>query len=92
MSFILKLLIYIVMLLIEGLQSAIFFTYNLLNGILSRLEKLIVLFAPVVVYNIIDNLYNITPKITLYIMGVFQQCLSLLSSGTLTQLIETLPK
>lgn len=92
MSLLLKLLVFIVLLVFETLQDIAILLYRSANYIILKIEKLIVLFAPVVVYNIIDNLYNITPKITMYAIGVFQQCLSLLSSETLTQLIETLPK
>ena len=75
LSLVFKVLFFILL----TLESLIYFSLNRLEKSLNYLGKLIVLFLPVIVYNILDNLYHITPRLVIEIMGLFELCLSLLS-------------
>lgn len=41
--------------------------------------KVLAIVAPIAIYNVLDNMYAITPKLTIYAMGLINLCLSLLS-------------
>ena len=81
MSIILKLLMFLGLFLLEGITSLMEFIIRMINKTFIIAEKVILLFIPIVIYSLVDHQYNITPRITLYIMGVIQQCLNFMSTG-----------
>jgi hypothetical protein len=86
LHFIVKLIILAFTLLETVAQSIV----NCFNRSISLLGRLIVAFTPVVVYNIIDSSYNVTPRLIIFIMGVINTCLNLISSLSLETLMQSL--
>ncbi len=85
-------LIKIVYLILRGIYHLIDWFLDLgvraAEKVCSFALRVLTMFAPVIIYNILDASYNLTPRIVLAIIGAVRSCLSLLSSETLTQLLR----
>lgn len=77
LGFILKICTLIFLLL----ETIVYYLLNRLDKTVIFIGKALALIAPMAIYNIIDHMYNITPKLTIYIMGLVNICQNLLSSG-----------
>lgn len=64
------------------LEDLAFYVSRSLDKIIQKTAKLLLFVVPIIVYNIIDNVYSITPKLTIYIMGVVNICLNFMSTVT----------
>jgi len=71
------------------IESAVLTLLSYVDRSIQALGKVLLLIAPIAIYNVLDNLYNVTPRLTIFALGIFHSCLNLLSSGihTLSQII-----
>lgn len=75
LGFIIKVITLIYLLL----EEVVYYLIKRIDKTIALLGKAIALILPVMIYSVVDNMYNLTPKLTIYVMGLVNTCLNLLN-------------